>query len=152
MHLKIFGISTEIIEYEIIKEVYKCERVYMCTMCDGPMNHFHVQLIPRYSYEERGSNNFVKERFDYIEDLEKIVSHDKEKETYRYHATTSREAAEQIMKEGFYFYYENLDSTSFQEFDVNTIFNYSYGNGLNFFGDYIIFICILPNFPTQRYF
>ena len=46
----------------IIKQVYGSESVYLCTMCDGPMNHFHIQLIPRYSYEKRGSKNFVKER------------------------------------------------------------------------------------------
>lgn len=56
----------------ILKEVYKSESVYLCTMCDGPMNHFHVQLIPRYSYEKRGSKNFVKERQEYKEDKEKI--------------------------------------------------------------------------------
>lgn len=57
----------------IIKEVYESESVYLCTMCDGPMNHFHVQLIPRYSFEKRGSKNFVKPRFDYKEDKEKLV-------------------------------------------------------------------------------
>ena len=56
----------------IIKNVYECESVYLCTMCDGPMNHFHVQLIPRYSFEKRGSKNFVKERKEYIENIEKI--------------------------------------------------------------------------------
>lgn len=56
----------------IIKEVYKSESVYLCTMCDGPMNHFHVQLIPRYSNEKRDSKNFVKERKEYIVDIEKI--------------------------------------------------------------------------------
>ena len=56
----------------ILKEVYKSESVYLCTMCDGPMNHFHVQLIPRYSFEKRGSKNFVKPRFEYVEDKEKI--------------------------------------------------------------------------------
>ncbi|MBR5796126.1 MAG: hypothetical protein IKY26_08265, partial [Erysipelotrichaceae bacterium] len=55
----------------ILKEVYKCERVYMCTMCDGPNNHYHIQLIPRYSYEKRGSRNFVKVRHEYIHDEEK---------------------------------------------------------------------------------
>ena len=55
-----------------IKNVYKSESVYLCTMCDGPMNHFHVQLIPRYDFEKRGSKNFVKERQEYIEDKEKI--------------------------------------------------------------------------------
>ena len=56
----------------LLKEVYSAESVYLCTMCDGPMNHFHLQLIPRYSYEKRGSKNFVKPRFDYIEDKEKL--------------------------------------------------------------------------------
>ncbi len=56
----------------ILKKVYKAESIYLCTMCDGPMNHFHLQLIPRYSFEKRGSKNFVKERKEYIEDKEKI--------------------------------------------------------------------------------
>ena len=53
-----------------IKDVYKSESVYLCTMCDGPMNHFHLQLIPRYDYEKRGSKNFVKERMEYTENKE----------------------------------------------------------------------------------
>ena len=56
----------------IIKNVYGSESVYLCTMCDGPMDHFHVQLIPRYSFEKRGSDNFVKPRFEYQEDKEKL--------------------------------------------------------------------------------
>ncbi len=55
-----------------IKAVYGAESVYLCTMCDGPMNHFHVQMIPRYAYEKRGSRNFVKERCAYVEDAEKL--------------------------------------------------------------------------------
>ena len=56
----------------IIKEVYSAESVYLCTMCDGPMNHFHIQLIPRYDFEKRGSKNFVKDRFDYVEEKDKL--------------------------------------------------------------------------------
>ena len=56
----------------IIKKVYSCESIYLCTMCDGPMNHFHIQLIPRYSFEKRGSKNFVKERKEYTENIEKV--------------------------------------------------------------------------------
>ena len=55
-----------------IREVYGAQSVYLCTMCDGPMNHFHVQLIPRYADEKRGSRNFVKPRQEYIHDPEKI--------------------------------------------------------------------------------
>lgn len=57
----------------VLKEVYAAESVYLCTMCDGPMNHFHIQLIPRYSFEKRGSRNFVKERKEYKEDPEKML-------------------------------------------------------------------------------
>lgn len=56
----------------IIKKVHQCERVYLCTMCDGPNNHYHVQLIPRYSYEKRGSGNFVKPRKAYVYDSDKF--------------------------------------------------------------------------------
>ena len=57
----------------ILKDVYNAESVYLCTMCDGPMNHFHIQLIPRYSFEKRGSKNFVKPRFEYKEDKERLM-------------------------------------------------------------------------------
>lgn len=56
----------------IVKEVYKCERVYLCSMCDGLNNHYHIQLIPRYGHEKRGSTNFVKPRKPYIYDEEKF--------------------------------------------------------------------------------
>lgn len=56
----------------IIKEVYKCERVYLCTMCDGLNNHYHIQLIPRYNFELRGSSNFVKPRKNYFYNQEKL--------------------------------------------------------------------------------
>jgi len=56
----------------ILKKVYNCVRVYLCTMADGPMNHYHVQLIPRYEHEERGSKNFVKPRKKYEYNAEKF--------------------------------------------------------------------------------
>ncbi len=65
-----------------IKEVYGSESVYLCTMCDGPMNHFHIQLIPRYPFEKRGSSNFVKPRVEYVADIERI---EKLRELLGYH-------------------------------------------------------------------
>lgn len=67
---KIVRFSSELMR--AIKDVYGCERVYLCTMCDGPNNHYHVQLIPRYSYEKRGSGNFVKQRGVYVPDGERL--------------------------------------------------------------------------------
>jgi len=52
----------------LLCEVCGAERVYLCTMCDGLANHYHVQLIPRYKGEERGSRNFVKPRGEYVYD------------------------------------------------------------------------------------
>lgn len=56
----------------VLCDVFGCVRVYLCTMCDGAANHFHVQLIPRYADEPRGSGNFVKPRKQYIYDEEKF--------------------------------------------------------------------------------
>ncbi len=58
---------------KILCEVFGCERVYLCTMSDGPMNHYHIQLIPRYNFEQRGSKNFVKPRKDYVYDAKKMA-------------------------------------------------------------------------------
>lgn len=67
---KIFRFAKKLMD--ILVNVYQCERVYMCTMCDGLANHYHVQLIPRYSTEERGSRIFVNKRQDYVFDKEKF--------------------------------------------------------------------------------
>ena len=50
----------------ILKDVLAVEKVYLCTMCDGKPNHFHVQLIPRHPDAEIGSTNFIKARMSYI--------------------------------------------------------------------------------------
>ena len=67
---KIIRFAREYIK--ILKSVYNCESVYYCTMSDGPINHYHVQLIPRYKEESRGSKNFVKPRKDYVFEPEKF--------------------------------------------------------------------------------
>jgi len=69
---KIFILAKKVMN--ILKEVYNAESIYLCTMCDGPMNHFHLQLIPRYIYEKRGSKNFVKPRCEYVEDKERVIT------------------------------------------------------------------------------
>ena len=66
----IYGFAHKIMQ--ILKKIYECESVYLCSMCDGPMNHFHIQLIPRYKDEERGSKNFVKKRKNYVLDQKKL--------------------------------------------------------------------------------
>lgn len=56
----------------ILPRVFGCVRCYLVSMCDGPSNHYHLQLIPRYPHEERGSDNLVKPRGRYVYDGEKL--------------------------------------------------------------------------------
>ncbi len=45
-----------------IKEGLGAEKVYVNTMCDGGINHFHLQLFPRYRGDPIGSERFVAPR------------------------------------------------------------------------------------------
>ncbi|HOO68467.1 MAG TPA: HIT family protein [Bacilli bacterium] len=67
---KVFVFSKKMMN--ILKDVTGALRIYLCTMCDGEPNHFHIQLIPRYSDEPIGKINFIKDRKEYVEDLELI--------------------------------------------------------------------------------
>ncbi len=45
-----------------LREAVGCERVYLVTMCDGALNHLHLQLIPRYPGSAIGSGRLVDPR------------------------------------------------------------------------------------------
>jgi histidine triad (HIT) family protein len=45
-----------------IKEALGADKVYVNTMCDGEINHFHLQLFPRYPGDRIGSQRFVAPR------------------------------------------------------------------------------------------
>ena len=55
-----------------LKRGLGAEKVYLNTMCDGPINHLHLQLFPRYPGERIGSTRFVTERGP-LADGEKIA-------------------------------------------------------------------------------
>lgn len=55
-----------------LKQGLGAEKVYLNTMCDGPINHLHLQLFPRYPGERIGSSRFVAERGPLV-DGEEIV-------------------------------------------------------------------------------
>jgi diadenosine tetraphosphate (Ap4A) HIT family hydrolase len=46
----------------------------ICPMCDGAVNHFRVQLLPRYAGDTTGSKNFVRPREQYVADEESLKS------------------------------------------------------------------------------
>lgn len=45
-----------------LKTALGAEKVYLNTMCDGGINHLHLQLLPRYPGDAIGSRRFVAER------------------------------------------------------------------------------------------
>ena len=45
-----------------IKSALDAEKVYLNTMCDGGINHVHIQLFPRYPGDPIGSTRFVAKR------------------------------------------------------------------------------------------
>jgi hypothetical protein len=47
---------------QTLKAALGAEKVYLSTMCDGDMNHLHLQLLPCYVGERIGSTRFVVER------------------------------------------------------------------------------------------
>jgi diadenosine tetraphosphate (Ap4A) HIT family hydrolase len=53
-----------------MKEGLGAEKVYLNTMCDGGINHFHLQLFPRYSRDPIGSERFVAPRGTVIDGAE----------------------------------------------------------------------------------
>lgn len=45
-----------------LKDVFRAEKVYLYTMCDGTVNHLHIQLLPRFAGDPVGSQRFLAER------------------------------------------------------------------------------------------
>lgn len=51
------------ITIQALKDVTGAPKIYLCTMCDGPRNHLHYQLIPRLTDDDvTGSRVFVRQR------------------------------------------------------------------------------------------
>ena len=57
---EIFGLCVRLTN--AIKRGLGAEKVYLNTMCDGEINHLHIQLFPRYTGERIGSSRFVAPR------------------------------------------------------------------------------------------
>ncbi len=57
---RVFQVSVQMAKG--IKAGLKAEKVYLVTMCDGVLNHLHLQPLPRYAGEKIGSTRFVAPR------------------------------------------------------------------------------------------
>ncbi len=60
---------------QALKSVLKAEKVYICSMCDGKRNHFHLQLIPRLAGDNIiGSKRFVQTRGVFDENCAHVIN------------------------------------------------------------------------------
>jgi len=57
---KLFQLCVRLVS--AIKQALGAVKVYLNTMCDGAINHIHVQLLPRYEGDSIGSKRFVAPR------------------------------------------------------------------------------------------
>ncbi len=57
---RVFAMSVKVAK--AIKVALGAEKVYLNTMCDGGINHLHIQLFPRYAGDPSGSKRFGAER------------------------------------------------------------------------------------------
>jgi len=57
---RLFQLCTRVAK--AIKVGLGAEKVYVNTMCDGEINHVHIQLFPRYPGDPIGSTRFVAPR------------------------------------------------------------------------------------------
>ena len=57
---QLFQLCTQVVK--ALKTALHAEKVYLNTMCDGPINHVHIQLFPRYLGDAIGSKRFVAPR------------------------------------------------------------------------------------------
>ncbi len=57
---RVFEVCVRVVK--AIKEGLGAEKVYLVTMCDGELNHLHLQLLPRYAGERIGSTRLVAHR------------------------------------------------------------------------------------------
>lgn len=57
---RVFEVCVRVVK--ALKEALDAEKVYLNTMCDGEINHLHLQLFPRYAGDPIGSTRFVAPR------------------------------------------------------------------------------------------
>ena len=92
--------------------------------------------------EEKKKNNLDNyySNILFMDELEKLIDHDKNDEEYLYHATSTLTDGLNILDKGLFMDSHNLSSTTFSEFDISDILTYEYGNDFRKVGDYIIVI------------
>lgn len=74
----------------------------------------------------------------FMDDLELLLKHNPDEETYYFHATNSRKSAQNILDKGLYMYDDDLSSTTYPELDKEAVLSYEYGNGLGNNATYVV--------------
>ncbi|MCI5790249.1 MAG: hypothetical protein MR031_06135 [Tenericutes bacterium] len=76
----------------------------------------------------------------FMGDVDDLLSHDTDEETYYFHATNSRSSAQNILDKGLYMFDRDLGTTTFPELDKDDVLTYEYGSG---FGNNATYIVVL---------
>lgn len=73
-----------------------------------------------------------------MDELNKIISHDKDKFTYYYHVTQEEYDANRILNEGLYTFSDDFTKFLYDELDEEELLKHGYGNATRDLSDYII--------------
>lgn len=74
----------------------------------------------------------------FMSDLDLLLEHNPDEETYYYHATMFRKTAQNILDKGLYMYGEDLESTAYPELSRKNVLSFEYGNGLGSSATYVV--------------
>ncbi len=74
----------------------------------------------------------------FMNDLDLLLEHNPDEETYYFHATNSRTSAQNILDKGLYMYADDLSSTTYPELTKKDVLSYEYGNGLGNSATYVV--------------
>ena len=80
---------------------------------------------------------------EYINQLEELVNHPKEKISYYYHGTPCIADAKNILEKGLFMQYADIARTAQKELTLSGILNYSYGH--ENVGKHVIVVIATPN-------
>lgn len=100
-----------------------------------------IEVISKY--RELANKEKLNEFYStkgFKEDFKRIMEHDENKHEYRFHGTTTLSDAASIMNVGLGMMRDDLDSTTYREFDMDQVILYSRGFGGEIGRDAIVII------------
>ena len=114
----------EVSDEELINMIKFCNSYIQIFECYK--NGINIDRELSEQIDKKKLEEFYSDK-SFIKELEKIMSHDKTKHRYLFHGTTNLKDAENIINEGLGMKSERLDSTTYEEFEIDELLLYSRG-------------------------